>query len=215
MNRFEANTQDGSLTRPTNHYSLRNRRIHAASPKAFKPNSSRCASLPRSTAPCSSPASEATTTPITKSQSTGRGSTSSRPTARYSPRYRTRVSTRWPPSLLFLSLFDPLLVWTSKNAAGTVEQTWPVAVLLSSLLPPLTPSSLKDIARFGASPTFLWCNAVDHTKKGVGGSPALALVTLFTYQSAEAYSVSLTPSPAPSLSLSLSFITPSTTTAGI
>jgi len=47
----------------------------------------------------------------------------------------------------------------------------------------------KDIARFGASPTFLWCNAVDHTKKGVGGSPALALVTLFTYQSAEAYSV--------------------------
>jgi len=47
----------------------------------------------------------------------------------------------------------------------------------------------KDIARFGASPTFLWCNCVDPTKKGVGGSPALALVTLFTFQSAEAYSV--------------------------
>jgi len=47
----------------------------------------------------------------------------------------------------------------------------------------------KDIARFGASPTFLWCNAVDPTKKGVGGQPALALVTLFTFQSAEAYSV--------------------------
>jgi len=47
----------------------------------------------------------------------------------------------------------------------------------------------KDIARFGASPTFLWANCVDTTKKGVGGSPALALVTLFTFQSAEAYSV--------------------------
>jgi len=47
----------------------------------------------------------------------------------------------------------------------------------------------KDIARFGASPTFLWANCVDPTKKGVGGSPALALVTLFTFQSAEAYSV--------------------------
>lgn len=47
----------------------------------------------------------------------------------------------------------------------------------------------KDIARFGASPTFLWANCVDPTKKGVGGAPALALVTLFTFQSAEAYSV--------------------------
>jgi hypothetical protein len=47
----------------------------------------------------------------------------------------------------------------------------------------------KDIARFGASPTFLWANCLSPGKTGVGGAPALALVTLFTFQSAEAYSV--------------------------
>jgi len=39
----------------------------------------------------------------------------------------------------------------------------------------------REIARFGASPTFFWANAVDPTKKSsVAGAPALALVTLFT-----------------------------------